>query len=109
MCFGSYSARIVYLIVLDKIVNFKMAFLVGAIVWARFDGFTFWPAILQQLSEQEFTVKFLADKGRMAKVGPARVIPFKGVKQYWEWANNRRTEERVGFNNIKYIHYIKIF
>lgn len=84
-----------------------MSYSAGSIVWARFDGYAFWPSILisEPNDQQQITVLFLADNGRIAKLDRNRIIPFEGLDEYWDHARNLRTVKKVGNLSI-YLMYI---
>lgn len=98
-------------------INSKMSLVVGSIIWARFDGFVFWPSILTEEGDSRIksfnlnsiltmfsykdgdrfvSVVFLADKGRTAtKIHRDRIIPFEGKEKYWAYAEDQKVEKKV--------------
>lgn len=71
---------------------------VGSVVWARFNGYSYWPSVVSEIIDQHHVkVVFLADNGRVANCDMSGIKPYEGLTTYWEHAKQEKAEKTVYF------------
>lgn len=88
-------------VLFNRSLKLTIAMSVGSVVWARSNGYSYWPSVVCEMIDQNHVkVVFLADNGRVANCDMSGVKPYEGLTSYWDHARQEKAEKTVYFTYI---------